>query len=150
MVFAAGTFALVLAIVGGAYWFFVEFPQVQQEQAVRRRVRKTTGPSKFTKALMKDRERLSDMGFLDALLARCGQFVGPMQLTITQSGLKVTVGVVILSCLCAAAVMFAFVSVYMSLPMLALIFGALAGYVPYGYVRWVRTRRLLKFDEQFP
>ena len=99
---------------------------------------------------MKDRERLSDMGFLDAMLARCGQITRPMQLTITQSGLKVTVGVVILSCLCAAAVMFAFVSVYLNLPLLAVIFAALAGYLPYGYVRWVRSRRLLKFDEQFP
>jgi tight adherence protein B len=90
------------------------------------------------------------MGFLDALLTRCGQFVGPMQLTITQSGLKVTVGTVILSCLCAAAVAFAFVSVYMNLPLIAVIVAALAGYAPYAYIRWVRSRRLLKFDEQFP
>jgi tight adherence protein B len=30
------------------------------------------------------------------------------------------------------------------------VFGALASYVPYGYICWVRNRRLLKFDEQFP
>jgi tight adherence protein B len=99
---------------------------------------------------MKDRERLSDVGFIDAMLVRSGEFVRPLQLTITQSGLKVTVGVVILSCLCAAAIVFAVVSVYMSLPLLAIPFAALAGYVPYGYVRFVRNRRLLKFDEQFP
>lgn len=150
MAFVVGTFVLVLAIVGGLYWILVERPQARQEVAVRRRVRKVTVASKLTKALTKDRERLSDMHFLDAVLSRSGQMVRPLQLTIAQSGLKVTVGVVILSCLCAAAVMFAIVSVYLNLPLLAFPFAALAAYGPYGYVRWVRSRRLLKFDEQFP
>src|SRR5437867_4358254 len=106
MAFVVGTFVLVLAIVVGPYWLFVEHPEVQDEMAVRRRVRKGSVASQLTKALTKDRERLSDVGFLDAALSRFGQIVRPMQLTIAQSGLKVTVGVVMLSGLLAAAVMF--------------------------------------------
>jgi tight adherence protein B len=150
MEFVVGTFVLVVAIIGGLYWLVVEQPQAQSEQAVRSRVRKGTATGQLTKALMKDRERLSDVGFIEAILARFSQLVRPLQLTIAQSGLKITPGVVILSCMCSAALMFAFVSVYVGLPLLAFPFAALAGYVPYGYVRWVRSRRLLKFEEQFP
>jgi len=150
MIFVAGTFIVVIAIIGGLYWMLVEHPQVQAETAVRQRVRKVALTNQFKKALMKDRERLSDVGFIDALLARCGELVHPLQLTIHQSGLKVTVGVVILSCLCAAVITFAFFNVYLNLPLIGVAFAALAGYAPYGYIRWARSRRLLKFDEQFP
>jgi tight adherence protein B len=150
MAFVAGTFVLVLAIVGGLYWVFVEAPDVKDEAAVRRRLKKGITAGQLTKAIAKERERLSDVGFIDALLARSGRMVQPLQLTIHQSGLKVTVGVVVLSCLCAAAIVFALLTVYLNLPILAFFFGMLAGYCPYGYIRWVRSRRLLKFDEQFP
>lgn len=150
MTFVIGTFVLVLGIIGGLYWVFVELPQSRDELAVRSRVRKASTSSKLSKALMKDRPRLSDMGFLDRLLARGGNLVRPLELTIVQSGLKVTVGVVVLSCLVSAVLTFAFVSTYLNLPMLAFLFALAGGYLPLGYVRFVRSRRLLKFDEQFP
>ena len=150
MAFVAGTFVLVLAIVGGLYWFFVERPDAQQETAVRQRVKKVATRHPLSKALMKDRERLSDVGAIDTLLLRFDKFTRPMQLTILQSGLKVTLGIVVLSCLCAAVMMFAFFSIYLNLPLLAIPFAILAGYGPYAYVRHVRSRRMLKFDEQFP
>src|SRR5690349_477397 len=140
MAFVIGTFVLVVSIVAGLYWVIIERPEAQQEGALRQRVRKGTVRSNVAKALAKDRERLSDMRFLDAALSRCGRLIDPFQLTITQSGLKVTVGVVILMCLCAGALMFAFVRMYLNLPLLAFVFGALAAYVPYGYIRWVRSR----------
>ena len=150
MTFVIGTFVLVLAIIGGLYWVFVERPQSQDELAVRRRLRRAAHTGKLTKALLKDRERLSSMHFLDVVLSRSSQLADPLQLLIAQSGLKVTVGVIVLSCLCSAALMFALVSVYMGLPLLAIPFALLAGYAPIGYVRWARSRRFLKFDEQFP
>lgn len=150
MTFVIGTFVLVLAIIGGLYWVFVERPQSQDELAVRKRLRRAAHTGKLTKALLKDRERLSSMPFFDVALARSSQLTDPLQLMIAQSGLKVTVGVIILACLCAAALMFALVSVYMGLPLLAIPFALLAGYAPIGYVRFVRGRRFLKFDEQFP
>jgi tight adherence protein B len=150
MAFVVGTFVLVVAIVAGLYWVLVEAPEARDEAAVRKRLRKGTIAGQLTKAIAKERERLSDVGFIDALLWRSGNVVRPLQVTIQQSGLKVTVGVVMLSCLCAAAIAFALVDIYLNLPILAFFFGALAGYAPYGYIRWVRNRRLLKFDEQFP
>lgn len=150
MAFVAGTFVLVFGIVAGLYWLFVEAPDVKDETAVRNRLKKAVSPSQLTKAIAKERERLSDVGFIDALLSRSGRITRPLQLTIQQSGLKVTVSVVILSCLVAGATVFALVTVYLSLPILAFFFGALATYAPYGYIRWVRSRRLLKFEEQFP
>jgi tight adherence protein B len=138
MTFVAGTFVLVFGIIA------------KDETAVRNRLKKAVTSSHLTKAIAKERERLSDVGFIDALLVRSGRVVKPMQLTIAQSGLKVTVGVVVLSCLVAGATVFALVTVYLNLPLLAVFFGLVAAYAPYGYIRWVRTRRLLKFEEQFP
>jgi tight adherence protein B len=150
MPFVIGTFFVVLAIVVGLYWIFVERPDAEAETAVRQRVRRVATRSLVTKALMKDRDRLSDVGLLDAILLRLETFTGPMQRTVLQSGLKVTLGVVILSCLCAAAVMFAFFNIYLGLPLLGIPFALFAGYAPYGFVRHARNRRMLKFDEQFP
>jgi tight adherence protein B len=150
MIFVAGTFILVFAIIGGIYWMFIEGPQSRDERAVRRRVRKVVLPTNIQRALMKERDRLSDVRFLDRVLTRFGQLIRPLQLTIAQSGLRVTVGIVLLSCLCAAAVTFAVVSSYWNLPLVGILLAAVAGYAPLGYVRWVRGRRLLKMDEQFP
>jgi tight adherence protein B len=150
MVFAVATFLLVLAIVGGLYWFFIEGPQSHDERAVRRRIRRVVVPSQLTKALERERQRLSSMTLLDDLLVRCGKLVSPMQRTINQSGLKITVGMVLMACLVCATVVFAVFSAFLNLPLLGIPFAAIAGYAPYGYVCWVRDRRLLKFDEQFP
>src|SRR5262245_33110066 len=118
MAFVAGTFVLVFGIIAGLYWLFVEAPDVKDEHAVRQRLKKAVTPGRLTKAIAKERERLSDVGFIDALLARSGRLIQPLQLTIAQSGLKVTVSVVLLSCLVAGATVFALVTVYLNLPLL--------------------------------
>lgn len=150
MEFVIGTFVGVIAIVGGLYWVLVERPDAQDQDAVRKRLRRVAKPSLLTKALAKDQERLSDVGALDRLLWRAGNIVGPLQLMIAQSGVKVTVGTVLLSCAVAAALAFAFFSIYLSMPLLGIPFAGIAAYLPIGYIRWMRSRRMLKFEEQFP
>jgi tight adherence protein B len=150
MEYVIGTFLGVVAIVGGLYWLLVERPDAQDKDAVRKRLRRASRPGVLTKALAKDQERLSDLGPLDRVLSRAGNIVGPLRLMIAQSGVKVTVGTVVLSCAVAAALTFAFFNVYLGLTLLAIPFAAVAGYLPIGYIKWMRTRRMLKFEEQFP
>ena len=150
MEYVIGTFVGVLAIVGGLYWLFVDRPQAQEEGEVRKRLRRVAKPTVFTKALARDRERLSDLGLLDRALGRAGRLVEPLQLLIQQSGVKVTMGTVLLSCALAAALTFALFSVYLGVPLVAIAFAGAAGYLPVGYIRWMRNRRMLKFEEQFP
>ena len=150
MEFVIGTFVGVFAIVGGIYWLFIDRPEAQEESAIRRRLRRVAKPGVLTKALARDPTRLSDLGAFDRALSRAGRMVEPLQLMIQQSGVKVTVGALLLTCALVAALAFAFFSVYLSLPLLAFPFAAVAGYLPIAYVKWMRTRRMLKFEEQFP
>ena len=150
MEFVIGTFVGVVAIVGGLYWLLVERPDAQDETAVRRRLRRVAKPGVLAKAVAKDQERLSDVGAFDRMLARAGDVISPLQLMIQQAGLKVTVGTVLLSCAVAAALAFAFFSIYLGLPLIAIPFAAVAAYLPIGYIKWMRSRRMLKFEEQFP
>jgi tight adherence protein B len=150
MEFVIGTFVGVIAIVGGLYWLLVERADAQDQSAVRKRLRKVAKPSVLTKAIAKDQERLSDVGPLDRLLTRAGDLVSPLQLMIAQSGVKVTVGTVLLSCAVACVVTFAFFSIYLGLPLTGIPFAAVGAYLPIGYIKWMRSRRMLKFEEQFP
>jgi tight adherence protein B len=144
------TFVLVVGIIGGLYWAFVLRPEQAEEAALQGRLRKAAPASKLTKALLKDRERLSDLGVLDRLLARSGQLTVPLQRTIEQSGLKLTIGTLLLASACTAALAFLLVSRLLHLTLVAAVVAAAAAFVPYAYVRSVRNKRMLKFEEQFP
>jgi tight adherence protein B len=49
-----------------------------------------------------------------------------------------------------ALLTFAFFSVYLSMPLLGIVFAVGATWLPIAWLRWMRTRRMLKFEEQFP
>ena len=149
MLLVIATFGIVLGLIFGLYWFFVERPEAAAEAAVVSRIGKATGTSKLAK-LVRDREKLSELRGLDQLLAQSMRFVGPMQRTIEQSGLKVTLGTIVLASACTAALAFVLVSTYLHLTLVAAGIAALAACLPFSYVRHVRTKRMLKFEEQFP
>jgi tight adherence protein B len=144
------TFALVVAIVYGAYWMFVDRPQTEEDAALRRRIRKASAPGKVAKALLKERERFSAVGAIDNVLARVGRSSGRLQHMIAQSGLKVTVATVLLASGCLAGLAYLVVSNLADLPIVAGIFAVLAAFVPFAVLRIARSRRMLKFEEQFP
>jgi tight adherence protein B len=150
MQFVIGTFVLVFGIVAGIYWAFIDRPDAQEALLVRRRLRKASSPSVLIKALLNEPRRLSDLGVLDRMLSSSGRFVRPLQRLIEQSGLNVTVGVVFLSCLVAGTIAFALVFVYLRLTLLAIPFALLGAYAPIGIIRFIRDKRMIKFDEQFP
>jgi tight adherence protein B len=150
MEYVIGTFMGVVIIVGGLYWMLVERSGARDESAVRKRLRYVAKPGVFMKALARDRQRLSDVGTFDRALSSAGNLVEPLRLMIQQSGLKVTVGTVLLSCAVASVVTLAFFNVYLGLRLLAIPFAGVAAYLPIGYVKWMRSRRMLKFEEQFP
>jgi tight adherence protein B len=149
MVFALATFAIVLGIILGVYWLLLVRPEAAQESAVRARIGGTSKAAK-TAALLKAPQRLSDMHVLDNLLARAGRFVEPLQRTIDQSGLKVTLGTILLASALTAALAFYLVHTFLHLTLVAAVVGALAACLPFAYVRYTRSQRLLKFEEQFP
>ena len=76
MEFVAGTFVLVLAIVAGVV-LALRRASTGAAEAARVRQRRAQGlrPGKLTKALLKERERLSDVGSSTPCCARSGQVV---------------------------------------------------------------------------
>jgi tight adherence protein B len=150
MLLVVATFFIVVGLIFGLYWFFVARPESEEEAAVRARIGRAPGGAKLVAKLVRERERLSDVGALDRLLVQAGRLVEPMQRTIEQSGLKVTLGTILLASACTAALAFALVWHFLNLTLVAAVVAALAACLPFAYVRHVRAKRMLKFEEQFP
>ena len=104
----------------------------------------------ITAALLKEKDRLSDVGAFDAVLGNLGRVTGPMQRTISQSGLKVTVSTILLASACVAGLAYIAVTQFLHLPLVGLAAAVLAAFVPYSVVKMARNRRMIKFEEQFP
>jgi tight adherence protein B len=93
---------------------------------------------------------LSVVKMLDTLLARFGLLARPLQATITLSGLKLTVGSVVLACLLAAIVTFFLVNLLISSAWIAALVAMVVAPSPYWVVRLVAQYRLRQLEEQFP
>jgi tight adherence protein B len=149
MILVFATFVIVLGILLGVYWLMLVRPEAAEGSAVLARVGGTSKAAK-TAALLKAPQRLSDMQLLDYLLARAGRLVSPLQRTIDQSGVKATLGTVVLASALTGAVVFYVAHTFLHLLLVAAVLGVLAACMPFTYVRHMRSRRLLKFEEQFP
>ncbi len=151
MEFVIGTFVGIVAIVFGLYWFLIDRPESQEGTAVRKRLRGATRASLLRQAVIaRGEERLSDVGLFDRLLSHQRTFFGPLQMLISQAGVNVTVGTVLLSSAVLAMLTFALFSVYLMMPLIGIIFAGLTAWLPIAWLRWMRARRMLKFEEQFP
>jgi tight adherence protein B len=142
-------FLLVLAIIYGAYWAFVLRPEQIAEQKVRARLKGQRNDVLRT-SLLKARERLSSIGSLDTTLAKSGDALAPLSDLVSRSGLKTTVGTVILACIFVALVTIALVSRYSPYFTVAVLAGIAAGFLPVMFVKQAAARRLAVFEEQFP
>jgi tight adherence protein B len=142
-------FLMVLAIIFGAYWIFILRPEQMAEQQVRTRL-KGHHKDVLRTSLLKARERLSNIGSLDSTLSRSGDALEPLSDLVSRSGLKTTVGTVLLACIFIALVTIAVVSRYSPYFSVALIVGISAGFLPIAFVKHMAARRLAVFEEQFP
>lgn len=149
-VLALATFVGVLAIIYGAYYWFVLRPEEADQAVIRKRLGKAVDGGVKNPALLKERERLSDLRSFEQLLVYSGRLVDPLRLTIEQSGLKVTPGTILLASACLAALAFFLVWNFLNLILVAAVAAAFASCLPFAYVRHARAKRMLKFEEQFP
>ena len=151
MLFALLTFVLVFGIVAGSYWAFIARPEQAAESSLRKRVgMQGAGKAQVRLGVQREVERLSSLPMLNRLLSSRSALSGPIQELIEQSGIKTTVGVVVLSsaCLATGGVLAGYF--WLGSTLLGLGLGALTGVVPYGFLRWKRSQRLQRFEELFP
>jgi tight adherence protein B len=150
MNFVAVSFVLTLTLVLGVYWVFVLRPERQAQHALRRRLKTPTKGSKVRADLQKRARQLSAVPAFDTLLSRGRAGLRPVELLIEQSGVRMTVGTLLLASGLCALVSAIIVHQLTGLPLVSLPIAALAAMVPASVLRVKRTKRMLKFEEQFP
>jgi tight adherence protein B len=147
----AGTFVLVMAIVIGMYWAFVLRLEDREHGAVTKRlVVRSGGGHEERLGVLRDIERLSTIGFLDTALSRAGIVTRPLQRVIALSGVRLTVGSVVLMSICASLACYVIavnVSPYL---IVALVVPIVVLLTPYLVLYVMAMLRLRQFEEQFP
>jgi len=149
MPIAIAVFGVVLAIVVGAYWLLIVRPESGERESIQKRLRQPRKIRLLAK-LEKDREKLSAVGSVDTLLTQLDSFSTPLQRTILQSGLQLTVGVLVLGSIALGFATAAVGSFLLPSVIAAIVLGLLASMLPFMVVKRKATKRLLVFEEQFP
>jgi tight adherence protein B len=151
MGFVAVAFFATLAFILGAYWLFVVRPEHQAQEAVWKRLKGAPQVNPRVRAsIEKQARRLSAVPAFNAVLERGREGVRPVESLIEQSGNTFTVGTFLLASATIGLVVGVLVYQVTPTPLLAGAAGLLACFVPTGVLRFQRTRRILKFEEQFP
>jgi len=145
------TFVCILAIVYGIYWMLLLRPEQQEQAVLRKRLAEMRTPgANAAGPLEQPRQSLSQVRALNVLLERSKGVSGPLERLITQSGLKLTVGTLLLAMALVAVVTFFAAKMVTYYSLLALVVAACAATIPYFFVRHAAARRLNTFEEQFP
>ncbi|HNV02582.1 MAG TPA: type II secretion system F family protein [Vicinamibacterales bacterium] len=150
MAFAALTFALVVVIVLGTYWALIERPARAAELALRRRLGAAKAGARVSSSVQSEARRLSSLPALEQLLARRMNLTGPIVRLIDQSGLKTTVGVVLLSAGCLFMLGLLVGQTWSGSLQVGLVLGACLAAAPVLFLRYKGARRVRRFEELFP
>jgi len=150
MVFAVGTFAAIVGLILVPYWLFVVRSEQDETRQLRKRMKVTVVKTPGRVDLVQSEQPLSNVAPVAALLQHAGFIVQPLRRKILQAGLDVTVGVVILAALFGALLGFAAVYLVTGRALIALGMGIVAAGIPFLVVRFMASRRINKFEEQFP
>jgi tight adherence protein B len=139
-----------MALIVGSYWALVVAPEDRAQQAVRKRLKGDRRAKAIGTGLLKEAERLSHVAVVEKLLNSFGHAVEPLQILIHQAGLKTSVGVIVLACGCSALAVALVTNLITGVGLIAIAAAIVAAPVPILVLRYLRTRRLLSFEEQFP
>lgn len=146
------TFLLVSGIIGASYYFLVLKPEDDEQRSLRKRLKTGTSRASAAEAagLLRAEAPLSQIPIVNAILGATGIISRPTQRLIDRSGLNLTVGALILMCLCAAVAVFLLVQTLSRLTLAAAVLGAASAYIPIWFVGFKARSRVNKFEEQFP
>jgi tight adherence protein B len=152
MLAVIATFLLCLTIILGAYWAFVLIPEDKSARTLRKRLRAelVTEPRPSAEGLTKRAAPLSALKGLDSLLGRTGRLIDPLLQTVEQSGLSITLGLVVLATIFAASAAFLLIRLLTGLNWAAGVVAIGAGAIPYLLVRYAAVKRTRLFEDQFP
>jgi tight adherence protein B len=143
-------FVMVLAIVLGMYWTFVERPERVTDSALRRRLGGKALGSRAAAGVQREARRLSNVPVFHRLLTSRENIVGPLASLVEQSGVKTTVSVILLASACLFMLSVLAVQWWAGALWMGALLGAALAWVPVLYLQWKRSRRVQRFEELFP
>ena len=143
-------FVMVLAIVLGMYWVFIERPERATESALRRRLGGRHVGGRVAAGVQREAQRLSSVPAFHRLLASREDIVGPLVRLIEQSGVKTTVSVILLASGCLFMLSVLVVRWWAGAIWLGALLGLAMASLPLIYLKWKRSRRVERFEELFP
>src|SRR4029079_2106129 len=95
------TFVLVLGIIGAIYYAAILRPEQEEQGALRRRLKTgITAVKSIGGGLRRQESPLSASPAVNQILGSTAAVSGPLRRLLDRSGLEVTVGTLILLCLC--------------------------------------------------
>ncbi len=150
MTIAVFTFIGILGVILGIYWLFTVRPERRTGDALQRRLTVKLGSAQTKAKLLKRARQLSAVPAFDRALARGHIGVRALERLLEQSGSRMTVGVFVLASGFLAFITFVVVQRFARMPIASLILAACASTIPTSLLRYQRTKRMLKFEEQFP
>jgi tight adherence protein B len=151
MIFAASTFIGVMVLVTGIYWLMFERSEARDQAKLHKRLRAAGGPKAARKIrFVRDAEKLSAVYGLDLALTRANKVSGALRQLLTRADVKLTVGGLLLASGCLFLGAWFVIGWITRLQWLGLAVGAVLAFLPLQWVRFKATRRIRKFEEQFP
>jgi tight adherence protein B len=150
MLFVVVAFVVVFVIFLGTYWVLQVLPEQKAERTLERRLqpvkRRRLGESL---GLLRNVDPASTLPFLQKSLARAG-LVDKLERKIEQSGLKLTVGRLVLMMIFLGVVVFLGTWTFTRLIPVAIAAGVMCSTVPMFVIKHAASRRIKKLEEQFP
>src|SRR5580698_2361467 len=139
-------FAGTVAVVIGAYWALVLRPEAKFLD----RLRPKSEVVRSLRGVLKHVQRDSAVGPLNSLLARSGPIVAAVRTLLKQSGVQLTASVFLLLSACVGLAGYLAVAILTGMVLLGLLAALVVTPLPYLYCSWRRTKRINRFEEQFP
>jgi tight adherence protein B len=146
------TFVFVLFVILGAYVAFVVRPEGDERSKLLTRLGRFRATERSVKAegLERHPDRLSDVQAVQSMLSRAKGLSDPLERFVTQSGLNITVGTLVMASVLVSAVGYLIVEWFTHYTYVGLAAAPVAGSTPFLIVRVVRGKRFARFEEQFP
>jgi tight adherence protein B len=148
VIYAIAAFVLSLAAVLGAYWTFVVRPEATEKAQLSGRL-KTFKVKSANISIEAAPDRLSALPFLEGLVNTKTGLLAPLERLVVESGLKITVGTLLLMMLFGATIGLA-IGLWMGRLAVGLILMVVLAVIPFIWVKVSRNKRLNTFEEQFP
>jgi len=148
---ALGTFVAILALFLGLYWLFILRGEDHDKARLSKRLKASIGraAARNVGVLAKVEQHVSNIGVLNWLLTGAA-VTTPIKRLIEQADSRLTVGLFLLMSATSALGGYLLVTILTTYAGIGLVAGLFATVLPYMYLNWKRSRRVVEFEEKFP